>query len=196
MKRITLIGSLTYGGAERQMVVLAQLLSSEGYDVFFVALGNNSFYSSELEKAQIKSISIQAGKLISKLKLTILFDIFKLYRIVSKEKIEVGISFLGECNFINCIVSMLRPNKYKAITGLRNARESLMLSKRELFYAKFERFALAKVCNSINALAMYNKNFPNYSEKLKVIYNIVELPQPNNTYTIRKSGKTHMPNLI
>lgn len=55
MKKILFLsGNLSSGGAERQMVTIAILLSKKGYDVEFACYGEGDFYSYLLEKEKIK----------------------------------------------------------------------------------------------------------------------------------------------
>lgn len=189
--KILFYGALSCGGAEHQMVIVAKQLSEKGFEVLFVTQDKNGFYSEELKNSSVKIIEIPQKTIVSKLKLTIPYCALYLFRLVKKENINVGISFLGENNFANCIVAMLMRGKYKVITGLRNARESLLLSRRELFYTQFERYASVKVCNSDNAKKMYAKHFPRFANQLTTIYNIVNLPQISSSYSIRKNGKVH-----
>ena len=189
--KILFIGGLGCGGAEHQMVILAKQLAERGYDVFFVTADKNGFFGDELEKSKVRVIENPQKRVVAELKLNIPYSTRFLFRLVKEESVDVGISFLGANNFINCILSLLMRGKYKAITGLRNARESLLLSRRELLYTKFERFASLKVCNSDNARIMYAKHFPQYQEKLRTIYNVVNLPPISSQYKIRQDGKTH-----
>ena len=157
--KVLFFGGLACGGAEHQMVIVAKQLAERGFDVLFVTQDGNGFFRDDLDSSKVRVIEIPKKIFFEKLKLNIIYYTLLLRKIVSKEKVEVGVSFLGENNFANCVVGMLTLGKYKAITGLRNARESLLLSKRELFYTKFERFASIKICNSDNAKKMYAKHF-------------------------------------
>lgn len=189
---ILFYGGLGCGGAEHQMVIVAKQMSQRGFSVIFLTPDKGAFYGGELIKAGIKVVEIPKSKIISKLKLTIPFGILFLFNLVRKERIDVGISFLSEHNFANCVVAMLMRGKYKAITGLRNARKSLLLSTRELIYTKFETYASLKVCNSENANKMYIKCFPQYENHLVTIYNIVIPPKITSEYMMKKDGKLHI----
>lgn len=192
MKKILFIGSLVYGGAERQMVELAKSLAKENYDVSYMSFGGN-FYSRDLEGSKVRVIQVpKVNKLVLKLKLSILVHAMFLIRYINKEHVTVGISFLGECNFINCVAAEFYRRKYKAITGLRNARKSLLLSPKEMFYSKYEKYAYVKVCNSDNGLRLYQTCFPQYADKLTTIYNLIHVPQPDCEYCLRKDGITHI----
>mgnify|MGYP004559881327 FL=1 len=189
--KVLFFGGLACGGAEHQMVIVAKQFAKRGFDVLFVTLNKKDFYSTELKETKVRVIELPRKQIIIRLKLSIFYNVWFLYQLFKKEKIEVGISFLAENNFANCLVAMLSRGSYKAITGLRNARESLLLSKRELFYTKFERFASIKICNSDNAKRIYTKFFPQYAKQLSTIYNIVKLPKISSEYIMRNNGKTH-----
>lgn len=189
--KILFCGGLSCGGAEHQMVIIAKQLSLYGHKVFFVTNDTNAFYGEELKKSNVHIIAFPRHQLVKFFKLVIPYNILFLFQFVKKNNIEVGISFLGDFNFANCIVAMLMHGKYKAITGLRNAREKLMFSKRERFYAKFEKYASLKVCNSDNAKNMYAKYYPAYLHKLITIYNIVLFPSITLSYEVKRNNKTH-----
>lgn len=189
--KILFCGGLSCGGAEHQMVIIAKQLSLYGHKVFFLTNDTDAFYGEELKRSNVNIVSFPRHQLITLFKLVIPYNILFLFQFAKKNNIEVGISFLGDFNFANCIVAMLMRGKYKAITGLRNARKNLMLSKRERFYAKFEKYASLKVCNSDNARNMYAKYYPAYIHKLTTIYNIVLLPSTTLSYEIRRYNKTH-----
>lgn len=188
--KVLFFGGLACGGAEHQMVIVAKQLAERGFDVLFVTQDGNGFFRDDLNSSKVRVVEFPRKKIISKFKLNIPYNVWLLYRLSKKENVNVGISFLAEINFVNCIVAMMR-RRYKAITGLRNARESLLLSSRELFYAKFERFASIKICNSNNAKKIYAKHFPQYTNQLETIYNIVKIPNVSSEYLIRKNGKVH-----
>lgn len=190
--KILFIGGLDCGGAEHQMVIIAKLLSLNGYEVFFVTNNSNGFYSEELIESKVKIVKIPSNKMALTFKMFIPYTILFLYRLVKRENIDLGVSFLNEWNFVNCYVSMLTKGRFKVITGLRNARDSVFLSKRSLFYTKYERYASVKVCNSVNAKNIFAKYFSQYADKLQTIYNIVDLPQVTSEYLIRKNGKIHI----
>lgn len=189
--KVLFFGGLACGGAEHQMVIVAKQLAERGFEVLFVTQDGNGFFREDLDLSNVRVVEIPTKCIISVFKLNIPYYVWFLYRISKKENINVGISFLGEINFVNCLVAFIRKGRYVAITGLRNARESLLLSRRELFYTKFERFASVKICNSDNAKRMYAKYFPQYTNKLDTIYNIVNLPDISSKYLIRQKGKVH-----
>ena len=189
--KVLFVGSLQCGGAEHQMVTVAKLLSLEGYEIFFATYNTDDFYSTDLKVSNVRIVRIPRNKLVTTFRLSIPASILFLYGLVKREKITIGIAFLNEWNFALCYISKMMGDKFKSITGLRNARDSVFLSKRSLFYTKFERYASLKICNSDNSKQIFAKYFPQYADKLRTIYNIVNLPPITSKYIIRKGGKTH-----
>ena len=190
--KVLFIGGLQCGGSEHQMVTVAKQLSENGYAVYFATYDTNDFHTAELKNSQVRIVGIPRNQLVQIFKLTIPYTILFLYHLVKKEKISVGVAFLNEWNFVVCYISKLMKGKFKAITGLRNARDSVFLSKRNLFFTKYECYASLKVCNSYNAQNIFSKYFPHCAKKLLTIYNIVNLPQVTSEYIPRRDGKTHI----
>lgn len=192
MKKILFLGGLNSGGAEHQMVILASLLKQDGYDVTYLCEGNGDFFQKHLDEADVPVIKIRDSKIASLLKLNIPRIVLLTRRVLKQDNYDSIISFLGLWNFINCFYSKKRSTSHKAITGIRNNRDSLFLAPREKFYTHFEKYADIKVSNSINAKRVFAKHFPHLAPKLTTIYNIVDLPEITSDYSFRKNGKTHI----
>lgn len=192
MKKILFLGGLRSGGAEHQMVTLARLLKRDGYDVSYLSTDKSDFFLHDLESAGIPLIRLKECYITSLLKLNIPRTLILLYKTLRRNKYDTVISFLTEWNFFNCLLANSIGAKHKAITGIRNNRDEVFLSRREKFYAKFERNSAYKVSNSCAAKKKYAQYYPNIISKLTVIYNVVELPSIHTTYQCRKDGKTHI----
>lgn len=192
MKKILFLGGLRPGGAEHQMVILASLLKSDGYDVTYFSTDKSDFYVNKLHKAGISLIRIKENQVIAKLRLNFIRLFFKLYKVISHNKYDTVISFLGEWNFLNCILTRFRKTRHKAITGIRNNRDEVFLSSRERFYAKFEKYAFCKVSNSYSAKEKYSLYYPELMPKINVIYNIVDLKTVESIYECKKDNRIHI----
>lgn len=192
MKRILFIGGLTSGGAEHQMVVVATLLKKDGYDVTYLCVDNCDFYRDTLEKEGVPVLYVKENKITSLLKLNIPRVTLLLYGFLKKGKYDTVISFLGLWNYENCLFAKRKKTKHRAITGLRNNRDSVFLDARYKNYVKYEKYADVKVCNSDNAKRVFAKHFPEHADKLTTIYNIVDLPAITTTYGIKRDGKLHI----
>ena len=192
MKKVLFIGGLKSGGVEHQMVVLARLLKKEGYDITYLSMDNSTFYINELKEVSVPIVQFKESRLASLLKLNIPRNIINIYKLLKNNKYDIVITFLGEWNFINCLLANFKSTKHKAITGIRNNRDEVFLRRREKFYAMFERNAFYKVSNSWAAHEKYSLYYPNLSQKLKVIYNIVELPTIHSLYECKIDGRVHV----
>ena len=171
------------GGAERQIVTVACLLKNSGYEVEFLCYCDGDFYYYILEQQHIpvywKISSSYWKRMIS------------VRKFIRRGKYDVVISFLDTPNFLNNFAA-LGGKRWKVITGERSAKEEHFLSRRGKVFAWFQRFADGVVCNSENARNMWRKYYPNYTDKLFVIYNSVNLPPVTSTYYPKREGKLHI----
>ena len=171
------------GGAERQIVTIACLLKNRGYEVEFLCYCDGDFYYYILEQQHIpvywKISSSYWKRMIS------------VRKFIRKGKYDVVISFLETPNFLNNFAAFGGKN-WKVITGERSAKEEHFLSRRGKVFAWFQRFADCVVCNSENARNMWQQYYPNYTDKLFVIYNSVNLQPVTSTYYPKREGKLHI----
>lgn len=183
MRLLFLIDSLGSGGAQRQMVTIAPLLKRQGFDVEFLCYHRDSFFIEPLRIANIKvDWIIVTNPLIR---------ILKIRSFIRKGNYHAVISFLETPDFFNCIAA-IGGHTWKVITSERSAKEQTFHTCRGKFIGSMKRYSDAIVCNSENARKMWIKHYPQYENKLKVIYNIVTLPPITSTYTPRRGGKTHI----
>jgi len=185
MKQILFISdNLCSGGAQRQLVTVAKLLKQEGHNVTVYCYEENNFHAHTLEEAGIPIVWDLAPT-------NYLKRIFNVRRFVKRGRFDVVISFLPTCNFLNNIAAIGR-HKWTVITGERSSRISTFTSRRGKFFAWFQRYADYIVCNSQNACALWNKYLPKYSEKMRVIYNCVNVGEINSQYHPREDGYLHI----
>lgn len=184
MKRILFLAAdLCSRGAERQMVTVAFLLKREGYDVSFICYHTNNFF---------EHILVENGIPVTWLKLpNPVRRLFSVRKYVRKGNFDAIISFLQADNFLNDFAA-IGGHKWKVITGERSSKESLLTSQRGKVFGWFQKETDYIVCNSDNARKMWLRHFPKYENKLKVIYNNVQLPIISSSYKIRKERKTHI----
>ncbi len=180
MKVLLFIDSLGSGGAQRQLVTLASLFKKRGLEVEVLCYVSVDFFSKILMDNGIKINEVLANNPIER--------IFKIRSFIRKNKYDVVISFLDTPDFLNCI-SALGGHSWKVITSERSARKNKFDSKRGKIIGWIKRYSDAIVCNSENAKNIWLKHYPEYSEKLKVIYNTVELTDSISTsYTPLNGG--------
>lgn len=180
MKVLLLIDSLGSGGAQRQIVTLSCLLKEKGYDVSLVTYHKDDFFKGHLDEMQISVHLIQAKNYLAR--------IFKIRKFIRSGKFDAVISFLEVPGLLNCIAA-IGGKTWKVITSERSSKESAFNSMRGRIFAWFQRYSDAIICNSYNAKNIWIKYYPQYSDKLKVIYNPVILPPINTTYIPKKDGR-------
>lgn len=186
MKKILFISpTLRSGGAERQMVTIACLLSTEGYKVeFYTYQGEkDDFYSDILNS---NSITIHYNPQNNWIK-----RIYEVRTFIRKGDYDAVISFLEVPNFLNNIAA-IGGKKWKVITGERSAQPKTFSSLRGKVFCYFQKYSDNIVCNSFNAKKRWEIERPIYKKKLDVIYNTVTMPQINSVYIPRKNGKTNI----
>ena len=168
--------SLGSGGAERQMCNLAIDLQEKNYEVSFSIVNEASiFYKEYLLNHNIsvfnQNICFSNNKaflIIAYLKM-----IFSLVRYIRKKRIDTVITFLPIPNFVACIASVFV--KFNLIIGERSADIKQFRSGRGVLFAKLNKRASYIVCNSENARNMWMEFYPEFADKLVVIYNSIEL---------------------
>ena len=100
MNILYLIGSLNLGGAERQILLNASI-SSEKHNVIIISIGTKNNYEDFCKKNNLKIILLMKPKG----KIWNLLILFKLYKIIIKNNIDLIHSFLGVPNLISYILS-------------------------------------------------------------------------------------------
>ena len=161
---VVFINSLLKGGAEKQAVLLANVLS-ENYKIYLVV-----FYGKDIDKKLfdlIKKDKVQlvllSGNKIEKF--------FNFYQILKKYKINITFSYLATTNFYSALVGKLASVKYR-IGGIRYSRIS---GKKLLIQRILHNFFLTySIANSYSGkLNMVNSGFKD--SKFFVIPNYIEL---------------------
>lgn len=171
MKKILcFIDNLGSGGAQRQMVNIADIFKNKGYDVEFLVYTRRNFYLHLLIEKQIKYICLDSQSYLQRLLIVTKY--------LRNSDADVVVSFMETPCFLACLAKSLGA-KWKLITNERSAKESTFRGLKNKIYIFFERFSDFKVCNSENAKRMWVQHKPLYSGKLKVIYNAVILQQNN-----------------
>ena len=185
MKRILfLTPELSSGGAERQMVTVACMLKSRGYDIEFLVYSKDvDFYSPILVE---NGITIHWQDLPNYLN-----RIIEVRRFIRRGGYDVVVSFLEVANFLNNIAAV-GGHSWKVVNGERNTSEHIFHGTRGKIFCFFQRMANSIVCNSDMARQMWLKHYPQYEKKLKVIYNTVTLREITSSYTPRRNNKLNI----
>ncbi|WP_180100263.1 glycosyltransferase [Acinetobacter sp. YH12153] len=183
MKLLLLIPSLGSGGAERQLVTLAVLFKRKGLDVEFLIYRKDFFYLNILEKNNIKVNILNPKNYFDR--------VIKVRRFIQGNNYDIIISFLEISAFLSCISSVGK-KKWKLITTELSSKKSTFEGLRGKFFGWFRRYSDYIVCNSFNAMNMWEKYYPEYHDKYKVIYNPVILNEISTEYSFKKNGKINL----
>lgn len=185
MKRVLFLSdNLCSGGAQRQMVTVAQLLGREGYEVSVYCYDLDDFNAHYLTDAEIPIIwEIESTNYLRRIR--------NVRRFIRRGNFDAIISFLPTCNFLNDI-SAIGGHRWKVITGERSSRKSTFTSRRGKLFGFLQRYSDFIVCNSQNACNLWKHFRPQYVDKMRVIYNCVQLGPVHSKYIPKKGGKLHV----
>lgn len=179
-KILCFIDSLGAGGAQRQIVGLANLLSENGFNVQMLVYHDVNFFQ---------------GSLSDKIKLYILPEsnnlkrIFNAYLYIKHEKPDWLISFLESPSIISCIVKFLYP-KFKLIVSERNTTQHIGIRER----LRFNLFRVANyvVPNAYSQEKFIKDNFQFLQKKTTTIANFVDL----NHFSYIKRQRHSIPQIV
>lgn len=182
MKILFLIDSLGSGGAQRQMVTIAPLLKHKEW-MWKLCYYQDTFFIEQLNSADIKvHWGIATNPVIR---------LLNVRSFIRKRNYDAVISLLNTLDLLNCLAAV-GGHTWKVITSERSAKEQTFSTYRGKIIGWMKRYSDAVVCNSENAKQMWLKHYPQYKNKLRVIYNFVTLPPITSTYSPRRDGKTHI----
>lgn len=180
---ILLIDNLGSGGAQRQLVNLATLLKARGYRITVLVYGHMPFHQHFLEDHGIPVQLIEAKGYASRM--------MRVRKYLRRSDADAVIAFLETPGFIACF-SKMGGARWKLITNELSAKTSTFTSKKNRIYNMFERYSDAKVCNSENAMGMWEIHYPQYKSKYRVIYNPVIMTEAEEPVPQREDGKLRL----
>lgn len=179
MKQITcFITSLSNGGAERQLAILASMLAEKGYDVSLVTFSGDEdeySYNSKIHRVRIQHSGSNISKLLS---------IFKYYLSV---KTDCVISFGARVNFL-AIIPLFFRKRVKIIAGERCATFEGMTWYKKLNYRCLYKRADYIVPNNYTQKKEIEQLYPYLLPKTHVITNYTDL----NQYTVHKNPQNQI----
>lgn len=165
MKKIVcLIDSLVSGGAQRQLVGLASLLKSNGFEVTVMTYHDIPFYLKQLQKNGVSYINVDKA---ANTKMRIYY-MAKALRAYSP---DIVIAYL-DVPCIVAIISKLLGCRFKLIVSERNTTQRLSAKDRIKFF--LYRYAEAVVPNSYSQTKFICENFPFLKFKVHTITNFVD----------------------
>lgn len=163
-KILCLIDSLSFGGAQRQMVGLAALLREHNYDVAVYTYYDIPSYKKYLDEKGVPNKTIDNAT-------SILTRTFKVYNAIKKFSPDVVIAYLDTPCLLACMCRKLGL-KYKLIVSERNTTQILDLRGKIKFFSF--RIANYIVSNSYSQETFIREHFPELSDKVKTITNFVD----------------------
>lgn len=184
MSKILIVNkNLNPGGAEHQLVNIANILIAEDHEVNFLLFDKTGTLLSRTSAA----IDVIPQEYNSTFK-----RVCFLREYILTNKFNSVVSFLPECNLINCL-SSLPSRKWRVITGARSANPSFKTSFWLKIYYYIHLLADAVISNSetnikdIISVAPFVKR-----DKLNVIYNILEPKYIEQRYTPFKNNQINL----
>jgi len=161
VKIACVISSLRLGGAERQLIGLAETLRKLGHTAEIVTYHKENFYSDAVSSKGLHHRVITARHnpgIIAKL---------------AALDADVVISYLAGTNLKVCLSKLLNP-KLKLIVSERNCNRNYRIHDWFRFVI-YNRFADIVLCNNYSQEEFIRNKFPKLSDKLVTVPNFVDL---------------------
>lgn len=164
MRILCLIDSLGSGGAQRQLVGLADLLKKKGNEVKVVYYHDVHFFRTFLEERGIEYEYLTGA--------THKFIKFrKVFRLVKRYRPDVVVAYLDGAAMLGCLLR-LAGLKFRLIVSERSITEFLNWKRRIKFY--LYRWSDVIVPNSYAESEFIGKYFPGLKSKIHTITNFVD----------------------
>lgn len=164
MKVLCLIDSLGPGGAQRQLVGLADLLKRSGYDVLVVYYHDDHFFVPFLKNNEVTYHYVKGASHIGK-------KFIKVYKIIKDFAPNVVISYLSGANMLACLIRLVGL-KFKLIVSERSLTQKVDLRTRLKFF--LYRYSHYVVPNSYAERDFIAYHIPALRSKLVTITNFVD----------------------
>jgi len=181
MKRVAFFTiSMRFGGAERVISNLLKHFSKEKNIKLYLILLEEKINYDVPDNVTIINFHRELGKSYAKF-FSLIFDSFRLAKIVKKEKINIVISFLERPNITNVLSGWLGV-RHKVIVSVRNMLIAAYNNRsriERMIMQTLDRVILKKadliVTNSSAIKEELISNFGVPKDKLKVIYNALDI---------------------
>lgn len=164
MKILCFIDSIGSGGAQRQLVGLADLLKKEGDEVIIMYYHNVHFFRSFLEKKQIKWQYIPESK-------NRLVKFYRFAKAVSFYSPDVVIAYLDGPSIMSCLMRLFGM-KFRLIVSERSLTEFLNIKRRIKFF--LYRWSDCIITNSYAENRFIKTHFQSLIDKVYTITNFVD----------------------
>lgn len=175
MKILCFTDGFMYGGAERQLIGLANLLQKNKYDVTLASYHKKNFYKLLIDECNLHYHYIQTGN-------SQWSKLYNCYKYFKNEKFDWIISYKGGSNQICCILKALGMN-YKLLVSERCLVYNFNNYQKKKFF--LYRFADSIVPNSQAQEKFIAEHYPNLSSRTETITNFTDtnhfIPLTNKT---------------
>ncbi|WP_294590779.1 glycosyltransferase family 4 protein [uncultured Phocaeicola sp.] len=163
-KIICLIDSLVSGGAQRQLVGLACLLKSKGFNVSVMTYHNIPFYVGQLKESNVPYMVVVKA---SNPKLRFYY----MAKALKKSNPDIVIAYL-DVPCIVAVISKLVGCRYKLVVSERNTTQKLGIMERIKFF--LYKYADTIIPNSYSQAAFIREHYPKLALKTHTITNFVD----------------------
>lgn len=165
MKLILFTDNLGSGGAQRQLVGLADLLQRDGFEVVVALYQDAPFYKEYLDKRNIRNVVIKGAA--SKVQ-----RIFRVASFLKKESPDFVIAYQETPSVIACLTKLLGGH-YEIIVSERSVTQKIKIKDRIRF--NLYRLAHKIVPNSYSQSVFLLSRYKWMEKKLRTITNYVDL---------------------
>ena len=177
MKILCFTDGFNQGGAERQLIGLANLLQQHGFDVTLASYHKENFYRSLMDSCNLKYDFIES----SGLQLSKLVSCYKYFKI---KGFDCVISYKGGCNQICCLLKAIGMS-FKLIVSERCLVYDFNAFQKRKFF--LYRFADYIVPNSYAQEKFIGEHYPKLLAKTVTITNFTDIdtfiPVKNETHS-------------
>lgn len=165
------------GGAERQLVGLAETLSTLGHDVEIVTYHPENFYGSFVADKGLKHIVLRGRGTRAVAEAVAALDV------------DLVISFLVGTNLKACLAKKLNKTM-RLVVSERNCNTSFHFHDWVRF-AIYYHFSDLVLCNNYSQEAFIRKHFPKLAPKLATVPNFVDLETFHPSGNVAREGGCH-----
>lgn len=178
MKVVMVIDFLGAGGAQRQLVGLANMLTDRGIEVRICVYHDNNFYKNDIDKTIIVDCLPETNLFLKR--------IYYLYKYLDKCMADWVISFLESPCIYSCICRCFNFS-FKLLVSERNTCQANGL--RENIRFNLYRLANIVVPNSKSQELFINEHYPFLKDKVYAILNFVDIEVFNSNNRIPNRNK-------
>lgn len=176
MKIVLFTDSLGAGGAQRQLVGLAQLLQEKGHDITVLTYHKDEFYLPFLQEHDIRYVLLERAQGALK-------RISAVIQFIKWEEPDTLIAYQETPSLIACLVKMVSP-KTGVIVSERNTTQVLDFKTKIRFF--LYKWADRIVPNSYSQEKYIKAYNPKLGEKITTITNFVDLEKFSPVARVRK----------